>query len=116
MDRCLVTKPTLLVEFEHNCIGEEEVVWKMCSGPVDFLVRLNAFGKFLRCLKSQCMCPDNVSLELSMKVDADLSGLLVVVGEDSLVVAGVLMVPGGCLVAEYLSVYSILISITADWL
>lgn len=62
------------------------------------------------------MCADNVSLELSMKVDADLSGLLVVVGEDSLVVAGVLMVPGGCLVAEYLSVYSILISITADWL
>lgn len=52
VDRCLVTKPTLLVEFEHNCIGEEEVVWKMCSGPVDFLVRLNAFGKFLRCLKS----------------------------------------------------------------
>lgn len=51
-----------------------------------------------------------------MKVDADLSGLLVVLGEDSLVVAGVLMVPGGCLVAEYLSVYSILISITADWL
>lgn len=31
------------------------------------------------------MCADNVSLELSMKVDADLSGLLVVVGEDSLV-------------------------------
>lgn len=62
------------------------------------------------------MCADNVSLELSMKVDADLSGLLVVVGEDSLVEAGVLMVPDGCLVAEYSAVYSILISITADWL